>query len=217
MWSFKQKLNAMVVVSCKPQGVGMACIQTTGTKIPYYMQSFAYFPCNDMELEQEIIFNPTRVAKYIQTFMHTVSMPDTEVRISLEGPAVFESIGHKEPYEDDHARTLLDTMVWDYVLLGNKETHESSHYTCGITRELLFQYKLLALRCHLNVTCITTCFMALLSVIGTVSLVPKDVSDCAQLAAAMPLSNICLNLPKNENKVLIAELVGLCMARLSYD
>jgi hypothetical protein len=217
MWLSKQRLNSIVALSFKPQGIGAAYIQETGSQVSYSMKNFMYFPCNDMELERQIIFNPTRIGNYLRTLMGKMPVSHTEVRMSLEGPSIFEQLVDKESFEDKIFSNSLNTMVWDSVLLGNQGAAQDMHYVCGITRELLFQYKLLALRYKLNVSCITTRTIALLQFAEKVSFVPTMISDLVNLAIEFPIGGICLNVPTEVDKVLIAELLGLCMARLSYD
>lgn len=217
MWLPEQQLNSIIALSFKPQGIGIAYIQETGAQVPYSMKSFIYSPCDDMELERQIIFNPTRIGNYLQALINKIPSYDIEVRMSLEGPSVFERFVDKESFEDKNLRNSLNTMVWDSVLLSDQSASGYMHYVCGITRELLFQYKLLALRNNLNVSCITTHMMALLQLAEKVSFVPTTLSDLVNLATEIPIGQICLNVPTDIDKVLIAELLGLCMARLSYD
>jgi len=217
MWLSKQQLNSIIALSFKPQGIGAAYIQKTGAQVPYSIKSFMYFPCDDMELERHVIFNPTRVGNHVRTLINKMPSSDIEVRICLEGPSVFERIVDQESFEDKNLSNLLNTMVWDSVLLGNQKALQDMYYVCGITREVLFQYKLLALCNNLNVSCITTHTTALLQVMEKLSSVPTVLSDLVNMVSATSISKICLNVPKDVDKVLIAELLGLCMARLSYD
>jgi hypothetical protein len=106
-------------------------------------------------------------------------------------------------------------------LSQNSQTNNQI-YVCGISRELLFQYQLVAIKQKLNISCITTSNMALLSAYqllstDTINQKLNTVDDIANLINTKSIEKICSNVPQTDNLLLMAELIGLCHAELNYE
>jgi hypothetical protein len=220
MWLHKQTIKDYVALSFKPQCLAYAHIRKTGSSVPYTMNSYKIIPFSNLELERQIIFNPTYIGKELCSLIGPRNVCDREIRFSLAGPTIFEAITASDTIDPTY-ETQLKNMVWQEMPLY---THDgcSLNYLCGISRELLFQYQLLAINQKFNISCITTSSMALLY--SAHELAPgihnkqySCINDIISLIPTESLHTVCSHIPSTENPLLMAELIGLCIAELTYE
>lgn len=213
----EKSIKDCVTIAFKNQYLAYAYFKKTNNYMPYMMSDYAIIPCTNMELEKQFIFNPTYVSKQLCALLNKNVQPHTEIRISLEGAAIFEKIlSHDKFLEETHTMQLEKLLWFDLPLFNNYI------YICSISRELLFQYQLLAIQNKFNMRCITTSNMALLN---SACLFAKDIKDkqCSHIediAALIPTQEIAKlypHVPPPDSPLLIAELIGLCTAELTYE
>jgi hypothetical protein len=65
------------------------------------------------------------------------------------------------PNSTDFPFPKLQSLLWDYRYLYPSDNARFTFYVCGVPRQLLFQYQLLAVQYALNLVAITTERMAL--------------------------------------------------------
>ena len=101
------------------------------------------------------IHNMSRISSIIQDFFNNHTTNKAYTVLSLTQPGVIErvlNLSIETPQEQflqqsDRPRPL----VWDYVPLShNRLTGKTNYYVCGMSRENLFQYQLLAIKAHIN-------------------------------------------------------------------
>lgn len=218
-----KSVESFVALAFKSQYLAYAHIKKTDSQAPYSMISYKQVPLRNFEVEKHIIFNPTRIGSHLHALLCEQCLCNTDIRISIEKPIIFETIidSHNSSIEELYGPQLKN-MVWEDVPIFQNSQSKSMLYVCGISRELLFQYQLLAIKHKLNVTCITTSNLALLSMIHALSTDITDqncqrVEDIASIIPMQSLHKICSNIPTTENSLLMAELIGLCQAELSYE
>ena len=164
MWFHKKTVNDIVALSFNPQYLAYAHIKKTGHQVPYAMVSYKQIPLLDLELEKQIIFNPTQIGKHLHCLLCDQGLCNADIRISIAGPTIFEAIlNDPETSIDQMYGTQLKNLVWQDMPIFQQSQSKKPIYICGISRELLFQYKLLAIKHSCNITCITTSNSALLS------------------------------------------------------
>lgn len=220
MWLNNKSVNDIVALAFKPQCLAFAHIRKTHTQVPYTMLRYKQTAFNNLELEKQIIFNPTHIGKYISTLLCEYGLGNADIRMSLEGPTIFETLSATAEPGADELDMQLKNLVWEDIVIPLDST-ASIRYVCGISRELLFQYKLLAIKHALNITCITTSNAALLNFIEKLPDInkaqrPTKIEDIAPLISTSLIHGQCANIP-TQNPLLIAELVGLSTVGLSYE
>lgn len=223
MWLHKKTVNDIVALSFKPQYLAYAHFKKIGGQVPYSMISCKQIPLDDLELEKQIIFNPTQIGKHLHCLLCEQSLCNADIRISMAGPTMFESIASDSevPIEETYG-TQLKNMVWQDMPIFQHSQLKNLTYICGISRELLFQYQLLAIKHKFNITCITTSNIALLSIYHALS--PTDtrhncpsLDDIASLIPTQFINRLCSHVPTTDNPLLMAELIGLCLSELNYE
>ena len=223
MWLHKQTINNIVTLAFSPQYLAYAHIKKTNNQIPYSMINYKYIPLNNLELEKQIIFNPTQIGKQLHALLSEQKLSDADIRISLSGPTIFETIvALSDKSIDELHGTQLKNLVWEDMPVFQHAQSNQQIYVCGISRELLFQYQLLAIKHKLNIRCITTSNLALLSAYHALLTDNIDkncakIEDIASLLASQPLNRICSDVPSTNNPVLMAELIGLCLSELPHE
>jgi hypothetical protein len=130
------------------------------------LHAYQAIPLQHLELEQLKIFNPTALQHYITDFLNTHNVRDAFIACTLNGPGVYERfipMHTATPKLDDFLLPEKQRYFWDYRYAYPIEHGRSMFYVSGIQKELLFQYKLLAIANDLNITTISTQRSALLS------------------------------------------------------
>lgn len=217
MWLYKQTVKDVVVLAFKPQYLAYAHFKKSNNKTPYSMNGYTLIPFTNLELEKQIVFNPTSIGKQLNTLLHEHKTQGTDIRISIEGPTIFEMLATQDTIVEDAYAQQLKNLVWHDMPLWN-----NSKYICGISREHLFQYQLLAIKHNIPITCLTTSNMALLTchllLTGdnkTSSL--SSIKDIHSLISTQPFHTLCSHVPSTDKPLLMAELIGLCLAELTYE
>ena len=78
----KQTVEDIVALAFKPQYLAYAHIKKTDNQVPYSMVSYKQIPFTDLELEKQIIFNPTQIGKHLHYVLCQQSLCNADIRIS---------------------------------------------------------------------------------------------------------------------------------------
>lgn len=109
----------------------------------FHLMGYEKYPLYRSEYKEARLYNITLLKKQINAFFKKYALENSFVSISLAGSGLTEkilSISTELPQEDNKK------LVWDYMLIQyNQATRKYHYYLCGVTREQLFQYQLLAL------------------------------------------------------------------------
>ena len=125
---------------------------------PFELKAYQRYPLDHGEFAQQL-FNPTYIKSCITNFLHHHALKNPSISASISGNGILEkliSVPMATPHADDFAMPELQSMVWDYIYLYPNDTSNFTFYVCGIARPLLFEYQLLSLAAHLNITMFTT-------------------------------------------------------------
>jgi hypothetical protein len=218
MWFDKQQIKEFVALAFKPQYLAYAHIKkNVDHNVAHYaMENYTHIPLTNLELEHQIIFNPTALSKQLDALLHIHKNIYTEIRISLEGPSIVEKIIERNITAEKDCSEQFKHLVWHDTPLS-----PSHSYLCGIRRELLFQYQLLAIANNFEITCITTSTMSLLNCYQKCSQkndTPiSSLNEIRDFISSQNIATLCSHVPFTDNPILIAELIGLCMAELNYE
>jgi len=135
-------------------------------KIPM-IRAYKRYSLDNFELLNGMIFNPTIIKKYINTFLHEYNLHDAFVVFSLHGPAVTEqfiAMPTATPHYTDFtiAKNARSTK-WEYRYLYPYENGQFMFYVYSVPRSVILQYQLLAIGAHCNVIKMTTHTACILS------------------------------------------------------
>jgi hypothetical protein len=225
MWLFKPVINSdSVAIAFMPGYMACCLMQTNHINSSVTIKAFNGFPLTNYELEQQAIYNPTCIGNHVRSFFTAHNLTDVPVRISLHGPAVVEKFftGTDEDVSPEKLNIAqLADMAWESTLI-TEDQGKSTYYICGMSRHVLFQYKLLAIQHRLNLTCISTRAMALLSAYSALEsdmaqkLVAHDF-DIEKIMETQSLRPLVPLIEQEQNSLIIKELVGLVIAEFAYE
>ncbi len=135
------------------------------------LKAYKTVPLENLELERLIIFNPSRISNIIQSFLDEHHLKHACSLFCLNGPSLKQQIVTCKAATFSPEKLELSTdfiqewegIIWDYSYLYPSHDGKYVFYIAGISRELLFQYQLLAMQNHLNLTAISPEAIGLLS------------------------------------------------------
>ena len=136
------------------------------------LKAYKSFPLEHLELERLVIFNPSHISTIIQSFLDEHRLQNTCALFCLSGPSLKEQVvtcetatfcPKKMANTTDFKLPEWEGIIWDHSYLYPSHDGKYVFYIAGITRELLFQYQLLAMQNHLNLTAISPETMGLLN------------------------------------------------------
>lgn len=163
MWPLPPINNNYVSIIINPHAIVCSWIQKTGS-VSFELKAYNHTPLHHLESAQSILFNPTYISGRIITFLKTYNLNHAFVILGISGPTIVESIIElpiASPTPQDFHFPKLRSLIWDYRYLYPLD-HRFAFYLCGISREHLAQYQLLAITTRTNIIGITTERMALL-------------------------------------------------------
>lgn len=188
MWPLPKMVDELVTIHYDPHNLVLSWIRPDTRHRGYLIQAYRhhFFDTPHHHLH---LFNPTQLATFIKNFLVHYTLQDAAIMLSLSGSTLMESIIKLPNSTPDAAAFItpsLRTLLWDYHYLYPTDYAAHAFYVCGLSRHLLFQYKLLAINASLNLIGITTQFLASLNLYHTLY---GPAFRHAQLARDMTLSN----------------------------
>lgn len=213
-----------MAIALKPESIACGLIQIQQDSSLLKIKSFEHTQLNNFELEHQIIFNSTRLGKHIQEFFTKHKIAHTPVRISLQGPSIVEkfiTLSDTDLSSEIIKIPELDHIVWEETLIAQQADY-TTHYLCGISRHILFQYKLLAIKLKLNLECISTHTLSLLSTYSALhqsssTELPHCNFSIEKMMEGISLQPIVPNITTDQDSLIMAELIGLSVAGLTYE
>ncbi len=220
---FRSAVRNFVALAFGPRELAWACVQRPADAEKFTLVASGRCTCDDGEVGDGIIFNPTRIDKLTHSCLARLPHHNRHLRISLSPPSVTEFIvttmGEPPRREDlgDERRAL---MVWQATSIGKSDAAHTVFYVGAIRREHLFQYELLALRQPCRLDCITTrastllCAHARASGVGNHEMYALScLEDLERLATAELVATLCDGVPDDADQKIMVELIGLCCTR----
>lgn len=116
----------------------------------YRIVQHAIHELNHHELDNLIIFNPSRISAFINKCLETHTYRSTQIGFSLYGPLLAEYTSNEDQQPPNNTQVCISAPF------EADETQESKRYVACMPHELLFQYKLLALSNNWPLSIITT-------------------------------------------------------------
>lgn len=158
MWPFKQSEPNLISVSLNPQYMCCSLIQREKDNI-ITIQAYKMILFKHLEFEKSIVFNFSKISNTIKTFIKTYNIKNPMLTFSISGPNIFEKIvtlSTSMPTKEDFKIPQINKLNWQYSYLGPSVHGGFDFYFCGITREALFQYNLIAIKSGIKPIVITT-------------------------------------------------------------
>lgn len=166
MWRLPKLDDTLVTITFQPHLLSCSIITTSNHTAPFALHAYTETPLQQLELEQLKIFNPTLLQNYIINFLDIHQVRNAFITCMLNGPGIYERfipMHTANPQLDDFLLPEKQMYTWEYRYVYPIDHGRWMFYVSGIKKDLLFQYKLLAIAGNLNITTITTQRSALLS------------------------------------------------------
>jgi hypothetical protein len=147
----------------------IVCSSIVQHKPDHRFQLYAFHEAvfNRPIVENAVLLNITAIINIITSFLNNYRLKKSYVIMSIASPGLFERIIGLSVESPHHHHVINDAahqaLVWDYQPMSYHTAQEKTYYyICGIAREQLFCYQLLALKASLNCIAITPHRVALL-------------------------------------------------------
>jgi len=165
MWPIHPIRNEHIALTLSPSALVCSWWGDIHAQQPE-LKAYQRIPLAHGEYSNGLIYNPTKLKHHIDTFLHTNKLHNSFVHVAFNSPQCIEKIitlPHSSPTTHDFQLPELKKCAWNYQYLYPTE-NQFAFYVCGLPRELLAQYKLLALSTPLNMIMLTTGHIALFTV-----------------------------------------------------
>lgn len=167
MWPFNTFKTNIIAITCEPKAITLSWILSTQNKNkpPLMLNAYEKINCNYLEVEQLIVFNPTRIKKYIDIFAKKHHITRPSLCIAVQGSQCHEQlIYHDKPSASLTTLGLSNhkQLQWQYRFLYPTDDHRFTFYAAGLPYYVITQYNLLARSMGLNFQTLTTYTMAML-------------------------------------------------------
>ena len=156
MWPLPKVRDEFIAVSIDSSQISCAWI-TSSKKYPAILNAYSTYSLD--------MFNSNAIEQHLNTFVKKHNLIHSHISIALTGPHIHEQLVRlpfATPAAHDFASPALAKMLWDYRYLHGIDDNQYLFYVCGISRPILFAHQLLAYKTALNLTAITSSYMALL-------------------------------------------------------
>lgn len=148
---FFGKETYLVTVSIGPKKIIFCSVNI---KTPFTIRALEEFEFSSPCISNLTIGNMTQIKKSLKSFFNTQKLLNAYTIFSLTASGLYErviSLNTEVPQVDHLQNNSAKKMIWDYLPLGfNQSNGKTNYYACGITREQLFQYQLLAITTNVN-------------------------------------------------------------------
>jgi len=156
MWPLPPLDKQLVAITIQPHHLSCSWIQRSHKKAPLLLRAYKRFNLKNLELEKLTLFNPTRIKKYITTFLSTHQLHNAFIVCSLSGPNITEQfipLYTASPTPDNFSVQKTENILWEYEYIYPRD-HQFIFYVYSIPRAILLQYQLLFIAAHLNIIAI---------------------------------------------------------------
>jgi len=161
MWPLPRISNDIIAISFAPQAVSFAWIQKSSGKFQHRLKAFKTTTFESADA----LLVPMRLRSFINEFLKAHCLPDASVFFSLNRPSIIDKIitlPTKNPQPEQFEQPHLQSLIWDSQLLYQQDYNHWAFYLSCMKPETLFQYKVLAASCNLNLRSIVPSFISYL-------------------------------------------------------
>jgi hypothetical protein len=155
--------NRHLLITCDERAVSCSIIAPSSGIAPYHLVAYQRFPLNHHEIMHLRLFNISKISHHIAAFIKAHQAHHAFVSCALTGSGITELI-MREPEPTISATQLMqqapDPLIWDSCYLYPNDNALHTFYACGISRELLLQYNLMARMTSLSLNILTSTWYA---------------------------------------------------------
>ena len=157
MWPIPTLDHRLVTIIFSLQDITCCWIEkTSGAAAPFLLRAYKKYSLFDYELEKLILFNPSRIKKYIQSFLDLYGLQNAFVAFCFDGPSIIDHyipMTTSTPSRKDFSISQSHALLWQYSYLYQNDHGQYVFYVYAVPRLVVLQYQLLgiALRCNLLV------------------------------------------------------------------
>jgi len=157
MWPFRQIEPELVTVSLTPQAINLCWI--TKEKNNTHTKAYKTILFKNLEFEKSTIFNLSKISATIKHFVSSNNIRKPLLALAVSGPNIIEKVitlSTSNPSDTDFNLPQQHNLQTQHSYLGPSIHNGFDFYVCGIKRDALFQYNLLAIKAGLTPISITT-------------------------------------------------------------
>jgi len=155
--------NRHLLITFDEHAVSCSIIAPSSSIAPYQLIAYQRFALSHHELMHLRIYNISKISDQISAFIKVHHAEHAFVSCALNGPGITELI-IRAPEPSLSATTLLQKspapLIWDSCYLYPTDHALHTFYACGIPRELLLQYHVLARMTHMTINTLTSAWFA---------------------------------------------------------
>ena len=155
--------NRHLLITCDEHALSCSVITRASGIAPYQLIAYQRFPINHHEIIHLKLFNITKISHHIAAFIKAHRAYHSFVSCALTGKGITELI-IREPEPTISATQLMqqapDPLIWDSCYLYPNDNALHTFYACGIPRELLLQYSIMARMTSLTLSTLTSAWYA---------------------------------------------------------
>lgn len=155
--------NRHLLITVDDQTLSCSIIAPAAGSAPYELLAYQRYPLNHHEIMQLRIYNMHKISQHIVAFIKAHQAHHAFVSCALTGPGITECIIRS--LEPSLSATMLiqqapDPLIWDSCYVYPTDNALHTFYACGISRELLLQYHLLARMTSITFNTLTSSWYA---------------------------------------------------------
>lgn len=155
--------NRHVLITYDDSNLSCSIIAPSKAAARYSLQAYQRFPLTQHEILQLRMYNMSAISQHINTFIKTHHAQNAFVSYALNGMGLTELL-MRAPEPRLSATMLLQQapqpLIWDSCYLYPTDHTLHTFYACGIPRELLLQYQLLARMTQSSLSTLTSSWYA---------------------------------------------------------
>jgi len=164
MWPIPALKNEFVCIFFSSDTIACGWIQkSTTNSASLILRAYQRYALDNFESVHLIPFNPTKIRKYISSFLYEHNLHNAFVTFCLDGIMEhYIALPTSTPVRTDFNMPTTSDMQWEYRYVYSD--HEGNHifYVYAVAQSLMLQYKLLAMGGECNLIRIAPKAVALL-------------------------------------------------------
>lgn len=155
--------NRHLLITCDERALSCSVIKRAPGLTPYQLTAYQRFPLNHHEIMHLRLFNISKISHHITAFIKAHRAYNAFTSCALTGSGITELI-MREPEPTISATQLMQQaphpLIWDSCYLYPNDNALHTFYACGISRELLLQYNIMARMASLRLSTLTSAWYA---------------------------------------------------------
>lgn len=191
MWPIPPLQNEIVSIVFSKNTIACCWIKKDD-HIRFSVKAYKKYILSGLELEKNMIFNPTAMKKYITPFLQEHNLLHAFLLFSIDESILTEyfiAMPTSTPSITDFTKFRSNTLLWGYQYIYPNDEGSSIFYVYTIARATLLQYQLCAIANQYNLIAIIPKTIALLSFYQSI------------FNSAFRTSQLALDMMQNQNKV----------------